>query len=543
MLVLDDVHHLRSPEALDVVDGDRRRDAAGLAGRARRPPRARPPDRPPACAGAADRAPGARPRDDAARGGDDAEPGGSRAPARGRARAARAHRGLAGRALHRRPVAATARPDLHRAVARFGGDDRLLADYLRDELLDGLDAEQLRFLERTSVLDELSGAGLRRGPAATAAPASCCATCRARTCSSSRSTRCRRVLPLPRAPRAACCGPSCVATRPGVRGRAAPAGERLVRAAPATPIAPSSTRSTRGDVARAGALLWATAARVLDGRAADVRRWLGSLHARADRVAADARAHRGRPPPRRRRARPGRALDRGRRAARSTATTRASLDAGVQAMRAAVARDGIAAMRRDAESGYERLPEDSPWRSLCCLLRRRRRAPAGRRRRGPAAARGGRAARRDRGADRPGALPRPARPARHRRRRLGAGRRCSPRARGRRWSASASSATRPARSSSPCRRSSARIATASTTPRPTGAAPSSCLTQLVDYVPWYDVEVRRRARPHGAPPRGRHGHADAARARPRASWSRATTSPWCCEPGSTSCGPRSRRSR
>src|SRR5687767_4733788 len=48
--------------------------------------------------------------------------------------------------------------DVHRAVARFGGDDRLLADYVRDELLGRLDPEQLAFLEETSVLDELSGA-------------------------------------------------------------------------------------------------------------------------------------------------------------------------------------------------------------------------------------------------------------------------------------------------------------------------------------------------------------------------------------------------
>ena len=33
-----------------------------------------------------------------------------------------------------------------------------------------------------------------------------------------------------------------------------------------------------------------------------------------------------------------------------------------------VARAGIAAMRRDAACGYERLPEQSPWRSLCCLM-------------------------------------------------------------------------------------------------------------------------------------------------------------------------------
>jgi hypothetical protein len=49
------------------------------------------------------------------------------------------------------------RDDLHSAVAGFGGDDRLVADYLRDEVLDLLDPDQLAFLERTAVLDELSG--------------------------------------------------------------------------------------------------------------------------------------------------------------------------------------------------------------------------------------------------------------------------------------------------------------------------------------------------------------------------------------------------
>ena len=50
------------------------------------------------------------------------------------------------------------RPDVHRAAGRFGGDDRLVADYLRDELLATLEDEQLAFLQRTAVLDELSGA-------------------------------------------------------------------------------------------------------------------------------------------------------------------------------------------------------------------------------------------------------------------------------------------------------------------------------------------------------------------------------------------------
>jgi LuxR family transcriptional regulator, maltose regulon positive regulatory protein len=46
-----------------------------------------------------------------------------------------------------------------------------------------------------------------------------------------------------------------------------------------------------------------------------------------------------------------------------------SLRAGVAAMRAAVARNGIAQMDADAARGYALASEDSPWRSLCCLLR------------------------------------------------------------------------------------------------------------------------------------------------------------------------------
>jgi LuxR family maltose regulon positive regulatory protein len=42
-------------------------------------------------------------------------------------------------------------------VEGFSGEDRLLADYLRTEVLDHLPAHRRRFLTRTSVLDELSG--------------------------------------------------------------------------------------------------------------------------------------------------------------------------------------------------------------------------------------------------------------------------------------------------------------------------------------------------------------------------------------------------
>lgn len=47
--------------------------------------------------------------------------------------------------------------DVHGALARFGGDDRVISDYLRDEVLSPLPAASISFLTRTSVLDHLSG--------------------------------------------------------------------------------------------------------------------------------------------------------------------------------------------------------------------------------------------------------------------------------------------------------------------------------------------------------------------------------------------------
>ena len=47
--------------------------------------------------------------------------------------------------------------DVRGAVSRFGGDDRLVADYLRDEYLTPLGPARAAFLTRTSVLESLSG--------------------------------------------------------------------------------------------------------------------------------------------------------------------------------------------------------------------------------------------------------------------------------------------------------------------------------------------------------------------------------------------------
>jgi LuxR family maltose regulon positive regulatory protein len=48
-------------------------------------------------------------------------------------------------------------PDTEAALANFAGDDRVVADYLRDEFLSGLAPEELEFLVNTSILDQLSG--------------------------------------------------------------------------------------------------------------------------------------------------------------------------------------------------------------------------------------------------------------------------------------------------------------------------------------------------------------------------------------------------
>ncbi len=49
------------------------------------------------------------------------------------------------------------RSDIGAAVASFAGDDRIVVDYLRDEFLAATTPARLRFLTRSSVLDELSG--------------------------------------------------------------------------------------------------------------------------------------------------------------------------------------------------------------------------------------------------------------------------------------------------------------------------------------------------------------------------------------------------
>jgi LuxR family maltose regulon positive regulatory protein len=60
-------------------------------------------------------------------------------------------------ALRLATVALSAQADQDAAIADFGGDDRVVADYLRDEILAELPAERLAFLTAAAILDPLTG--------------------------------------------------------------------------------------------------------------------------------------------------------------------------------------------------------------------------------------------------------------------------------------------------------------------------------------------------------------------------------------------------
>jgi LuxR family transcriptional regulator, maltose regulon positive regulatory protein len=261
-------------------------------------------------------------------------------------------------------LAATAMRE-RRDAAALSGDDRVIADYLRDEILAALDADTLTFLRRTSVLDRLSGPVCdavlgRRGCGAVLRELSRGNVLMARLDGSDGSYRYHDLLAQMLRAELRRCEPE-VEAELHARASAFYAGAGDVDRA-------IEHAASSGDIARAGDLLWRSASEhVLNGRNADVRRWLArfsrdqlaahptlALTAAASHLVAGERdlvehwaAAAGRglgpsPPP--------------------------ELVAAVTMMRAAVARDGIARMGQDAARAYERLPDDSPWRSLCRFL-------------------------------------------------------------------------------------------------------------------------------------------------------------------------------
>ncbi len=159
VLALDDVHVLTDPDCLSALgvlvshlpEGSQLAlvDPPGSAAGAG--PAAGPPD--------ADGAPG--------RGPDAHGPGGRSRAARRRARSSTTRpRTRSSHAPRAGPRASTSRrsrredlPDAEAVAARFAGDHRLVAEYLRDELIEALPDDVVEFLTRTSVLEYLDGPG------------------------------------------------------------------------------------------------------------------------------------------------------------------------------------------------------------------------------------------------------------------------------------------------------------------------------------------------------------------------------------------------
>jgi LuxR family transcriptional regulator, maltose regulon positive regulatory protein len=275
-------------------------------------------------------------------------------------------------------------PDAFAAAAQFGGDDRVVSDYIVDALLSELPHEHVAFLRHTSVLDRLSGP--------------LCDAIREERGSAQLLRDLARanvlLVPLDRTDRwFRYHGLLSQMLRAELRRREPELEPELHRRASRWLAkdgdidAAIRHAAAAADVQLAGELLWTNLLRYIpQGHNATVRRWLDCFT--DEQIAGSpalalvaANVH----------------LAGGERdLAEHWATTAAhalrgalagptarSLEAGLAAVRAGIARDGIVRMREDAARAYE-LDGDGPWRSVdrqlegtaCHLLGERERAHA-----------------------------------------------------------------------------------------------------------------------------------------------------------------------
>ncbi|HEX5898129.1 MAG TPA: LuxR C-terminal-related transcriptional regulator [Solirubrobacteraceae bacterium] len=271
--------------------------------------------------------------------------------------------------LYLAAVALRDQPDTAAAIARFGGDDRVVSDYVADSLLCDLTAEEVAFLQRTSVLDRLSGP-------------LCDAVLRQSGSAESLRDLARAnalVVPLDRTDEwYRYHGLLAQMLRAQLRRREPELEPELHRRASQWHAdhgdvdAAIRHAAAAGDVRLAGDLLWANAFRYIpQGHNATVRRWLGHFtdeqvagHAPLALVAANSHLADGdRDHAEHWTAAAARALD-GVPARRRPP----AVEAGIAAMRAAIARDGVQRMRDDAARAYALDADASPTRSMDRLL-------------------------------------------------------------------------------------------------------------------------------------------------------------------------------
>jgi LuxR family maltose regulon positive regulatory protein len=259
--------------------------------------------------------------------------------------------------------------DPDEAVREFAGDDRIVADYLREELISGLPPDQLDFLLGSSVLDRLSGplcdAVLEREDSAEVLR------------KMSRSNL--LVVPLDRRGREYRYHALMREMLQAELRRAQPGRERELHArasawyakradfARAVPHAIAS-----GDIERAGDLIWGRTARYAsDGLEPTLERWLGAFT--EEQIAstptlslarATSRLSQGNGPEVERWVATAlRVLEAGERPDREALEVAATV---IKASGAAT--EGVDRMRGDVVRAYVLLPEDSPWRSICRFI-------------------------------------------------------------------------------------------------------------------------------------------------------------------------------
>jgi LuxR family transcriptional regulator, maltose regulon positive regulatory protein len=253
------------------------------------------------------------------------------------------------------------------AAKWFGGQDRLIAEYLRDEVLSELAPDRIAFLTRTAVLDRLAG------------PLCDAVLQRADSGQVLAELERANVLLLPSEDLGYKRHHGLL--RQMLRAELARADPELEpvlhrRAAAWHMACGDIDRAVRHAVAArdaglAGDLLWANLLRYVSrGHDAPIEGWLsrfsdGEIAAQPSLalVAAGSQLARG---------------DRNRtehwtgvaarRLGEGAPDATHRLEGGVMVLRAAAGTEGMARMLEDADSAYHLFPEDDPWRSLCCFF-------------------------------------------------------------------------------------------------------------------------------------------------------------------------------
>jgi LuxR family maltose regulon positive regulatory protein len=271
--------------------------------------------------------------------------------------------------LYLAALAVRDQPDKRRALKRFAGDDRIVADYLRDELLAELPAEEMSFLTRTSVLDRLAGpvcdAVLGRTGGATALAAM------------ARSNL--LLVPLDRRDESYRCHPLLADALRAELRRSEPGSEAALHSrasawyeANGDPRRAIEHAIDSGDVARAGDLLCAHVSDFIPhGRIVTVEGWLARFsdeeigrHPSLALASAAVGLVTGHGNELRHWTQTASVALRqggvGKRAAR--------LEAGLAILQASGGESGMDAMRDDALRAHDLEPEGSPWCAVCRLF-------------------------------------------------------------------------------------------------------------------------------------------------------------------------------